>query len=90
MKSINFKINPKIVLRREGKEAILFNPKNGDIEIVNETGAFILGLCNGSNEQDVIISKALNKFSGDRKKIRSDILKFMNYMHKTKVIGGVK
>ncbi len=81
-KNIYFVINPKIVFRREGKEAIVFNSETGSMETLNETGAYICGFCNGKYSIEDIIAKATDKYGKNNKKIRPDILLFIKKMKK--------
>lgn len=84
--NLRYKINPKIVFRREGKEAILFNSDNGNTETLNETGVFIFKLCNGKNSRESIAAKALTKYGGDKNIIKADINKFLKKLTESELV----
>jgi len=70
--------NRKIIVRQEADEAFLFNPDNGAIKIINSTGIFIWGLCDGKHSRDAIIKKMLDKFELATQALASkDLEKFL-------------
>jgi len=89
-RSYYYAVNPKIIFRREGKEAILYNTDSGDMEILNKTGVFIFKLCNGRNTLEDIVSKALKRYTGHGRKIRLDIKRFIIGLKKNKTIEVVR
>lgn len=51
------KISPKIVCREEEDEALLFDPENGSIRILNHLGYKIWSMCDGKHSIKQIIEK---------------------------------
>ena len=78
--------NPLIVFRKEGKTGLLFNPLNGSIETLNETGIFIWKLCNGKNSPDDIVHKATTLYAGNKVKIANEVAEFLAKIVKEKYI----
>ncbi|MEW6075189.1 MAG: PqqD family protein [Candidatus Omnitrophota bacterium] len=57
-------LSPEIVCKNiSDDERILFNPANGYMQIVNETGKFILDRCNGTRTADEIIAMVKDTYA---------------------------
>lgn len=83
----NLKINPKIVFREEGEEALLFNPDNGTVKVLNETGKFIWSNLDGKNTEDELIVKMKEAFNiTDENKTKDDLNTFLAELKKLKFL----
>ena len=73
-----FIADPEIVFREEDGEGLLFDPKTGDIKLLNRVGSFIYKLCDGKHKREDIVKKIMENFEiDDRKKVRSDLDRFL-------------
>ena len=48
--------------RELGDECMLHNGRNGAVHIINETAAFVWGLCDGRHTVDEIVSAVVEKY----------------------------
>jgi hypothetical protein len=81
------KAGKKIVLREEGDEAFLFNPDNGDIKTLNETGILVWKLCNGKNSKDDIVSGVVKDYDVDKKTAEKDVEELLQELKKGSLIS---
>ncbi|MEA3490181.1 MAG: PqqD family protein [Candidatus Omnitrophota bacterium] len=79
--------NPDIVMRSEPKEALLFNPADGNMLCINETGILIWGLCDGDNATDDIVRKLTEVYDVSGDKAREDYDSFIKEMDEAGFIG---
>jgi hypothetical protein len=79
--------NPDIVARTEQKEALLFNPVNGDMLCINETGILVWDLCDGFHKIDDIAEKMIDKYEVPSEKAKKDCLAYLKDMKKSGFIG---
>jgi len=71
--------NSKVILRQEDDVGLLFNPDNGRVNILNETGKFIWSRLNGKNREDKIIKEVMQTFNiSDKEKVKGDFDKFID------------
>ena len=81
------KTNTKIVCREEESDALLFNPENGAIKILNRIGFEVWKLCDGTLALEQIIEKVQDEYpSAPDHVIKEDITNFINYMEKLDLI----
>jgi PqqD family protein of HPr-rel-A system len=80
--------NPEIVFRKEGDEAILFNPTSGEVKLMNETAAFIYELLDGKHTRERIVALVMEKFDiQDREAVVSDVDAFLAEMREAQLAG---
>ena len=80
--------NPELVLREEGKDALLFDPDTGAIKVLNYVGKMIYKLLDGSNSKVNIKNKIIKKFKdADPKQIESDLDRFLKTLEDYGYIG---
>ncbi len=79
--------NPDIVARKEQKEALLFNPSDGHMLCINETGMFVWDLCDGGNAAPGIVEKMTEAYDVTLDKAAGDYSAFIKDMKKTGFIG---
>ena len=84
------KANPSIVCREEEGDALLFNPENGRIKLLNRAGYEIWSLCNGTLTLEKIAERLGKEYPDtpvdDIKKDVSDfvtLLEGLNLIEKT-------
>lgn len=78
MSSELYKRNVNIVFRQEEDEALLFNPDNSDIVVLNSTGRFIWELCDGKNTKKDILDKMLEEFDVSSNEAEKDLSSFFS------------
>lgn len=83
-------LNPKLVLRQEGREGFVYNSETGALDLLNQTGVSILKLCNGKNTRSQIAEKMIRAFGGDRGVIAQSTAVFLREMVKRHVIAEKK
>ena len=81
-----YKQNKEVIFRHEEDEAILFNPDNSDIVVINSTGCFIWDLCNGKNSRKDIINSMLKEFDTTTDKAKEDLSKFLSDLENRKFV----
>jgi len=81
-------VNPDIVFREEGKEALLFDPDTGSIKVLNYVGKMIWKLLNGKNSNQDIVKKLNKKFEDvSEKTLSKDLDKFLKSLDKNGYLG---
>ncbi len=56
--------NPEVVLHEEDEDgALVFNPDNDNIRVLNQTGHFIWNHCDGKHSVNQIVDAIRNEFS---------------------------
>ena len=79
--------NPDIVARADQKEALLFNPADGNMLCVNGTGILIWDLCDGTRVKGDIIKKITGDYDVTAKRATEDYDSFMKEMEEVGFIG---
>lgn len=74
---VDEKTNACILFRTISKEKKQFEFYN-----LNLVGGRVWGLCDGTREPNQIVDQIVSEFSGDREKIRREIIRFINQMYK--------
>ena len=87
MKQGNPLRNPDIVGRKEEKEALLFDPSNGNMLCINTTGMSIWDLCDGGNSIDAIVSKIEEEYDIAAEQASEDSIKFLEVLEKKGFLG---
>jgi len=71
-----------IIFRKEGGEAILFNPDTSGIVVINSTGCFIWPLINGKRGKHDVLEKIVKEFDVGLKAAEKDLDKFIADLEK--------
>jgi len=80
--------DPDIVFRKEEEDAILFDPRNGEVTILNETGAFIYQLLDGKHPQAEIVDLLIDTFDiANRTDVEKDVQDFMTKVQESNLAG---
>jgi len=79
--------NQNLVFRPEGDEALLFNPKNGSVNVLNPTGVFLWHHLNGERTYNDLVDLLSQQFADlPRKRIKHDVKQFLKRLSKKKAI----
>ncbi|MTI49647.1 PqqD family protein [Sporosalibacterium faouarense] len=76
----NLQRNPKIRWRREVDEVCLYIPKNREMKKLNNVGASVWELCDGSLDSKEIIEEVSKEFDVEANEIKSDVEDFINQL----------
>ena len=84
--------NPDVVLHEEDEDgALVFNPDNDQVKVLNRTGFFIWNLCDGKHEMDGMIIALINSFDGTTDhQVSRQVASFIDEMVKSGFIGTVE
>jgi methyltransferase-like protein len=85
-----YKQNKEVIFRQEQDEAILFNPGNSNIIVINPTGCFIWALCNGKNSEKDIIDSMLEEFDTTAKRAQEDLSRFLSELERREFVERIK
>ena len=81
-----FKKNNSCIYRKLNNVDILFKADTNEICKLNETGIFIWNNINSSNSVKDILYFIKEKFEVNNKKIEDEVISFINYLKKNKLI----
>ena len=87
MKKTYPKRNPDIVARKEEKEALLFNPADGNMLCVNKTGILVWDLCDGSRAAEDITGEITERFEVSSETARKDCDLYLKELEEAGFIG---
>ena len=79
--------NPDIVIRSEKKEALLFNPADGNMLCVNGTGIMVWDLSDGSRTVGEMAGEIAEKYEVAPEKAEEDCLAYLADLEKAGFIG---
>ncbi|MCK4851698.1 MAG: PqqD family protein [Candidatus Omnitrophica bacterium] len=79
--------NPDIVARTEQKEALLFNPVDGDLVSINGTGILVWDICDGSHTVGTIVREITERYEVSRDKAEEDCLVYLKELEGAGFIG---
>ena len=79
--------NPDIVVRKEEKEALLFNPADGNILCINGTGITIWDMCDGSRGMKDIVGEITGKYEVSGEKAEKDCFTYLKKLEESGFIG---
>ena len=77
METPYFAKNPDIVARKEQKEALLFNPVDGNLVCINGTGIFVWDLCDASHTIGDIAREVAERYEISPEKAKEDCFAFL-------------
>ena len=86
MKDHFYRQNKDMVFREEGDEALLFNPDNSDVIVINETGCFIWGLCNGRHTEQKMAEKITAVYEVGIEDAKKDLVEYLKVLEKANFI----
>lgn len=81
------KINDGIIVRKEKDFGIIFNTNTNKQEYYNETGIYILSLCDGKHKINEIIDILANSYNAKREQIEKDLLEFIEEQKEKGIIA---
>lgn len=79
--------NPDIVDRKEEKEALLFDPADGNILCINSTGIFIWERCDGTRTVQEISRELTEEFDVSAGQAEKECESFLKELEKPGFIG---
>ncbi|MBP7797895.1 MAG: HPr-rel-A system PqqD family peptide chaperone [Thermoanaerobaculaceae bacterium] len=72
------KLNPDLVFREDNDGGLIFDPATGDVQVLNETAAFICTLLDGTRSAEEIVAEVLEEFEvEDPAAARADAAQFI-------------
>lgn len=75
----NLKLNPDLVFREDNDGGLIFDPATGDVQVLNETAAFICALLDGSRTAEEIVAEVIEEFEvEDPTAARADATQFID------------
>lgn len=73
------KLNPDLVFREDNDGGLIFDPATGDVQVLNETGAFICALLDGTRTAEEIVAEVIEEFEvEDPGAARADAAQFVD------------
>lgn len=81
--------SPDIVVREEEKEALLFNPADGNMMCINETGMLVWSLSDGSRTVGDIIGEITGSYEVSREDAERDCLTYLKELEDSGFLGYV-
>jgi len=85
-----YRQNKNVIFRQEEDEAIIFNPDNSDIVVINSTGCLIWPLCDGRHTKKEMVDKITGDFKVTAKKAKKDLDIFLSDLQKKNFVEKVK
>ncbi|MGB2600820.1 MAG: PqqD family peptide modification chaperone [Candidatus Omnitrophota bacterium] len=79
--------NPDTVVREEEKEALLFNPADGNMMCINKTGILVWGLSDGSHTVDDIVGEITNAYDVSTESAGKDCLTYLKELENSGFLG---
>jgi hypothetical protein len=79
--------NPDIVDRKEEKEALLFNPADGNMVCINGTGIFVWDLADGGHSIGDMVKRVTEKYEVPSEEAEKDCLKYLKELEEAGFIG---
>lgn len=72
------KLNPDLVFREDNDGGLIFDPATGDVQVLNETAAFMCSLMDGTRSAEEIVAEVLEEFeTDDPEAARADAAQFI-------------
>ena len=84
--------NPDVVLHEEDEDgALVFNPDNDQVKVLNRTGFFIWNLCDGRHDLESMLFALENSYRGtDDHQVSQQVASFIDEMVTSGFIGTVE
>ena len=79
--------NPDIVIREDIKEALLFNPADGNMTCINKTGMLIWGLADGTHTVDDIVTEITDTYDVPEEDAEKDCLTYLKELENSGFLG---
>ncbi|MBD3239375.1 MAG: HPr-rel-A system PqqD family peptide chaperone [Chitinivibrionales bacterium] len=82
--------NPEIVFQEEVDGALLFNPRNGEIKLVNPTGALLFRLLDGTRSKGELAERLMREYDVEsRDEAEADVDAFLCEMERMGLVGAL-
>ncbi len=80
--------NPEIVCQEEEDGALLFNPRTGEIKLVNPTGALLFRLLDGKRSKGDLADRLMREYAiENRDEAEADVDAFLREMERMGLVG---
>jgi PqqD family protein of HPr-rel-A system len=80
--------NPELTVDQEDDGALLFHPESGEVQVLNETGAYLFGLLDGSHSREDLVDCLMSRFEiGDRQAAERDVDEFLTALKDRNLVG---
>lgn len=80
--------NPEVVFQEEEDGALLFNPRNGEIKLVNPTGALLFRLLDGKRTKGELAERLVRQYAiEDRGEAEADVEAFLRELERMGLAG---
>ena len=80
------KPNPNIAGRVVADEAVIVHPEKGKVQVINEVGAVIWELSDGTHTVAEIVSEVCQKFEVDQSTAQADTIEFLADLFEREII----
>lgn len=84
-----YRQNKDVIFREEEDEAIIFNPDNSDIVVINSTGCFIWSKCDGKNTREDLINNIIEEFDTTAEVAKKDLEQFLSDLEKRNFVEKI-
>ena len=79
---------PNVVFAHEEDGALLYHPETGEVKILNETGAFIYQLLDGTHTEEDIVDELMKTFDqANQASVHADVREFIEELRKANYLG---
>ena len=80
--------NPEIVVDPEDDGTLLFHPDTGEVQVLNDTGAYLFGLLDGSHSREDLVECLTREYEiGDRQAAEKDVDEFLTALKDKSLVG---
>lgn len=83
---MNIKKNSELVFRNEGGEGLLYNPKTGEMKVLNETACLIYSLLDGKHSKKDIVNEIINIYDIDSTQAEDEVDSFIYFLKNNKLL----
>ncbi len=83
-------LNPDLVFREDNDGGLIFDPATGDVQVLNETAAFICTQLDGTKTIEEVASAVLAEFEIEDAAIgRGDVMQFVEVLRSRSMLQEV-
>jgi hypothetical protein len=73
------KLNPDLVFREDNDGGLIFDPTTGNVQVLNETAAFICRILDGTHTPEEITDAVLAEFdTEDADAVKAEVVQFLD------------
>src|SRR6185295_14943812 len=75
-------------LRDLGGEQVLYHPASHEVVVLNETAAFIYGLCDGTRSVAELLQTLQRRYDAPEERLRSDLIGVLRDLRGRQLVSG--